>query len=122
MGWWSLDVETGGIKASDKPGLVNVVRDSTPQPESDLVWGDGPADIVDEWMKNGFQKLYNDLNKEFIEDMGREMTAIEFLSGLAFSLPSLCHPDYSSSTLRGLPICETHRLDIQVLPMEDEEK
>lgn len=117
MGWWPLDIETGGIKASDKPGLVNVVRDSTPQPESDLVWGDGPADIVDEWMKKGFKALYNDLNKEFIEDMGREMTAIEFLSGLAFSLPSLCHPD-SSSTLRGLPICETHRLDIQVLPME----
>ena len=45
MGWWPLDIELSGYGAS------------TPQPESDLVWGDGPADIVDEWMKKGFRHL-----------------------------------------------------------------
>lgn len=123
MGWWPLDIETGGINwgaSNNIPGVVNVVRDGTPQPESDLVWGDGPADIVDKWMDNGFQKLFDELNEQFIEDMGRGMTALEFLSGLAFSLPGLCHPDYSSNDLMGLPICETHSLQIRVVPIEDE--
>ena len=61
-----------------------------------------------------------ELNEQFIEDMGRGMTALEFLSGLAFSLPGLCHPDYSSNDLMGLPICETHSLQIRVVPIEDE--
>ena len=127
MGWWPLDIETGGInlgalptEGNNIPRLVNVFRNGTPQPESDLVWGDGPADIVDKWMNDGFQKLFDELNKEFIEDMGRGMTALEFLSGLAFSLPGLCHPDYSSNDLMGLPICETHSLQIRVVPIEDE--
>lgn len=123
MGWWPLDIETGGINwgaSNNIPGVVNVVKGSTPQPESNLVWGDGPADIVDKWMDNGFQKLFDELNEQFIEDMGRGMTALEFLSGLAFSLPGLCHPDYSSNDLMGLPICETHSLQIRVVPIEDE--
>jgi len=123
MGWWPLNIRTGGINwgksnndDNKMPGIVNVVATNAPLPDSELVWGDGPADIVDKWMEDEMKPLFDKLNVEFIDEMGREMGALEFLSGLAFSLPGICHPDYSSSYLKGLPICETHSLDIQVLP------
>ena len=59
MGWWTTNEE----------GVSFV--------ESELSWGDGPADILDEALEQ--------IDKEFIEAWGRPATTEELLAGLKFS-------------------------------------
>ncbi len=90
MGYWALDIPTGGIntdaKSEHQPveGLVNIVPGI--EPVMEYVWGDPFADIVDGFIAREMNELKNKLNAEFIIRMGRDMYPVEFLSGLAFSL------------------------------------
>jgi len=110
MGFWPLDIETGGIhfgkESENQPtkGLVNIEPGITPV--QDLVWGDSFADIVDEFINNEMLDLKNKMNREFIIEMGREMYPVEFLSGLSFSLS---HEQFDS---------ENFRLDLTVVRKE----
>lgn len=113
MGWWPLTIECGGIRwgelEEDKP------VPNTKLNESDLTWGDSPADIVDQWIEVEFPKLYNECNREFHRSMGREMTMIEFMSGLAFSLPGFIYQEYGP-----IPKPEgKYKLEVRVVPDND---
>ena len=110
MGFWPLNIETGGIhcgkESENQPtkGLVNIEPGITPV--QDLVWGDTFADIVDEFINNEMFDLKNKMNREFVIEMGREMYPVEFLSGLSFSLS---HEQFDS---------ENFRLDLAVVRKE----
>lgn len=115
MGWWPLRIGDGGIKwGGSSNGLVNVQPGSSPQPESELVWGDGPADVVDGWIEDHIQELWDRCNDEFIRDMGREMTSLEFINGLAFSF-RVCDEDLGGD----IPSCTTHELRVQVVEITE---
>lgn len=60
MGWWS--------SGEDGASFAN----------SELIWGDGPADIMD----NALDKIV----KEFQEDWQRKPTRKELIAGLLFSI------------------------------------
>lgn len=60
MGWWSTD-ESG----------VSFVGDG------EMMWGDGPADIID--------NAIDEIEKAFLEGLGRKPTQDELISGMTFS-------------------------------------
>jgi hypothetical protein len=64
MGWWTQDAE-GHSFSHVKEG-----------PE--LIWGDGPADILDDAILA--------IKKEFRERAGRDLTAEEMRAGFEFSM------------------------------------
>ena len=61
MGWWSQSEE--GVSFAEG---------------SELVWGDGPADIIDEALA--------EIDKEFEDAYGRKPTNVELLAGFKFSI------------------------------------
>jgi hypothetical protein len=114
MGWWPLHIGTGGInwgQSKEENTLINVQPGSSPLPSDELVWGDGPADIVDTWIDEHLKELWDECNKEFVEYMGREMTPLEFINGLAFGFRA-CDPDFEEE---GIPSCYTHELSVKVI-------
>lgn len=64
MGWWHQDTEGRSFAAG-----------------SNLYWGDGPADIVDQALDR--------IRAQFREDLGREPTIREIRAGLEFTLRAL---------------------------------
>lgn len=62
LGWWNQTAD----------GTSLVVE------ETGLVWGDGPADILD--------KALDEIRDMFVEVWGRRPTRIELTAGLLFSL------------------------------------
>lgn len=67
MGYWTTD-------ANGNSGVFDDI-------EGDLVWGDQPADIVDDALDK--------VLATFVHDMGRLPTQAEIIAGLKFSLPTL---------------------------------
>ena len=117
MGWWPLRIGTGGIawgEPRDDTEKIEVVVGGKTLTEDDLVWGDGPADIVSEWIYEHTPELYDKCNAYFVRHYGREMSPFEFLHGLAFGF-RVCDPDLGGP----IPTCDTHELLVQVIPRED---
>lgn len=65
MGWWSQGKDGGSF--AEERGVEEIG-----------VWGDGPADILD--------NAIDEIVKEFQRDWGRKPTPDELRSGLEFSL------------------------------------
>ena len=63
MGWWTQDEEGRSFAHAKK---------------EELLWGDGPADIMDNALAA--------IKKEFEAEKGRKPTKAELLAGLKFSL------------------------------------
>jgi hypothetical protein len=62
MGWWRAGKDGSSLHAE----------------ETGLVWGDGPADIMDD----AIEKIV----AEFLRDYGRKPTQDELIAGLLFAL------------------------------------
>ena len=73
MGWWSLDLTTGGHTLDFNP-----------------MWGDSMADVIDAKLNEILPALFKECNEHFLEsDAARNMDPREFLCGLAFSLSGI---------------------------------
>jgi hypothetical protein len=77
MGWWASGTD-GPFPAEG---------------ELELIWGDGPADIID--------GAFREIAREFVDNVGRKPTVAELRNGLEFSLgaleddPDSLEPGYS---------------------------
>lgn len=109
MGWWPMHIPTGGIRWND--GGVTAHFTTSALDKDDLAWGDTPADIVDGFIDDKISELFAEINKVFQEEMGREMLAVEFLGGLAFSFSQIGDPD-----LGGVAQSKEYRLEVRVVP------
>ena len=74
MGWWPLNLETGGIAWGGK-GL-----------KEGLMWGDSVADIVDEELSQFLKSVVPKIKKVYTDEIGRDIDPRELLCGLAFSM------------------------------------
>ncbi len=109
MGWWPMHIPTGGIRwRDDGPEALG---------KGDLAWGDTPADIVDGFIDDKISELFAEINKVFQEEMGREMLAVEFLGGLAFSFSQIGDPD-----LGGVAQSKEYRLEVRVVPRTEHDR
>tara|TARA_B100000287_G_scaffold427434_1_gene477063 strand:+ start:569 stop:997 length:429 start_codon:yes stop_codon:yes gene_type:complete len=109
MGYWPLRIGDGGINwgiGPDNPPAEEIVPGI--KPEHSLLWGDSLADKMEEEL----ERLKNEMHKEFIIRIGREMYPIEFLNGLAFSLGgAFMENSYNDS--------ENFQLHVAVVPTND---
>lgn len=101
MGWWPLDLKTGGI-AFGAEGL-----------KEGLMWGDSVADIVDEELTTFLTRVIEKTGKVFTAECGRDMMPIEILCGLAFSL-NACETHEPLNTLFPEGITSAHTLKVEV--------
>ena len=63
------------------------------------------------------RQLFAEINKVFQEEMGREMLAVEFLGGLAFSFNQIGDPD-----LGGVAQSKEYRLEVRVVPRTEHDR
>jgi len=109
MGYWPLRIGDGDINwgiGRDNPPAEEIVPGI--KPEHSLLWGDSLADKMEEEL----ERLKNEMHKEFIIQIGREMYPIEFLNGLAFSLGgAFMENSYNDS--------ENFQLHVAVVPTDD---
>tara|TARA_R100001463_G_scaffold130920_2_gene190630 strand:+ start:114 stop:440 length:327 start_codon:yes stop_codon:yes gene_type:complete len=105
MGWWPLDLKTGGI-AFGAEGL-----------KEGLMWGDTVADIVDEELTTFLNSVIKRTGKVFTEEIGRDMMPIEILCGLAFSL-NACETHDPLDKLFPEGLTPAHTLKVEVGQVE----
>lgn len=65
MGWWEQDAEGNSLVVTGLPD------------EKKLLWGDGPADVIDSALAQ--------VKIEFLKDLGRMPSRAEIVAGIAFS-------------------------------------
>ncbi len=108
MGWWPLDLTTGGI-AFGAEGL-----------KEGLMWGDSVADIVDAELTTFLERVINKTGVVFTAEVGRDMMPIEILCGLAFSL-NACETHDPLASLFPKGLTSAHTLKVEVGKVDQEE-
>jgi hypothetical protein len=108
MGWWPLDLKTGGI-AFGAEGL-----------KEGLMWGDSVADIVDAELTSFLHQVIKQTSKVFTAEVGREPMPIEILCGLAFSL-NACETHLPLNKLFPEGIKSAHTLKVEVGQVDQED-
>jgi hypothetical protein len=108
MGWWPLDLKTGGI-AFGAEGL-----------KEGLMWGDSVADIVDAELTSFLHQVIKQTSAVFTAEVGREPMPIEILCGLAFSLNACeTHEPLNSLFPEGIKSAHTLKVEVGRVDQED---
>ena len=106
MGWWPLDLKTGGIAWG------------TDELKGGLMWGDTVADIVDAHLTQLLEDLHRDCGSVFADHIGRAMTPQEFLCGLAFSLNAV---EQHEEKIFGKDLPFTLKVEVALVEKEESE-
>lgn len=81
MGWWIAN-KKGGIDVTKRPkGAGAILNASKVDAETNRMWGDAPADIVDDAIE--------EVSAAFFRALGRYPTAEEVVIGFSFSLATV---------------------------------
>ena len=109
MGWWPLDIESGGIKWGNHP-------------PSELMWGDSPADVMDAVFSEAAQEAWFKCNEIFqgLDDDARPMLPVELRGGIAFSLSGF--EKCSWNRILGKNIGYTLKVTVEKIDQEDDEE